>query len=129
MSRKPLLLYWRMLHTLAHINYVCLSVNPLAYLAIALLHTIGKTLQSISIVGYLHEFRNMSGPHLVMVPKSTLSNWCNEFKRWCPVIRVLRCATCFCCLHVVCVLLWRQTSVAPLYIRYYKSHHSHLHYP
>ena len=25
-----------------------------------------------------------------MVPKSTLSNWCNEFKRWCPVIRVLR---------------------------------------
>jgi SWI/SNF-related matrix-associated actin-dependent regulator of chromatin subfamily A member 5 len=25
-----------------------------------------------------------------MVPKSTLSNWCNEFKRWCPVLRVLR---------------------------------------
>ncbi|KAJ1383554.1 SNF2 family N-terminal domain-containing protein, partial [Ochromonadaceae sp. CCMP2298] len=31
-----------------------------------------------------------TGPHLVMVPKSTLSNWCNEFKRWCPVLRVLR---------------------------------------
>lgn len=51
----------------------------------------GKTLQSISIVAYLHEYRKIPGPHLVMVPKSTLSNWCNEFKRWCPVIRVLRC--------------------------------------
>lgn len=52
---------------------------------------LGKTLQSISICAYLHEFENCRGPHLVMVPKSTLSNWCNEFKRWCPVIRVLRC--------------------------------------
>lgn len=51
---------------------------------------LGKTLQSISICAYLHEFENCNGPHLVMVPKSTLSNWCNEFKRWCPVIRVLR---------------------------------------
>jgi len=50
----------------------------------------GKTLQSISICAYLHEFQNCRGPHLVMVPKSTLSNWCNEFKRFCPVIRVLR---------------------------------------
>jgi SWI/SNF-related matrix-associated actin-dependent regulator of chromatin subfamily A member 5 len=25
-----------------------------------------------------------------MVPKSTLSNWCNEFARWCPTFRVLR---------------------------------------
>lgn len=51
---------------------------------------IGKTLQSISVLGYLHEYKNIDGPHLVMVPKSTLSNWCNEFKRWCPVLRVLR---------------------------------------
>eukprot|EP00981_Chlorochromonas_danica_P005429 scaffold1091_cov164-Ochromonas_danica.AAC.52 len=51
---------------------------------------LGKTLQSISVLGYLHEYKNIDGPHLVMVPKSTLSNWCNEFKRWCPVLRVLR---------------------------------------
>jgi SWI/SNF-related matrix-associated actin-dependent regulator of chromatin subfamily A member 5 len=50
----------------------------------------GKTLQSISILGYMREFRNIHGPHLVMVPKSTLSNWCNEFKFWCPSIRTLR---------------------------------------
>ena len=51
---------------------------------------LGKTLQSISMLAFMHEFRRESGPHLVMVPKSTLSNWCNEFKRWCPVLRVLR---------------------------------------
>ncbi|OXA41800.1 putative global transcription activator SNF2L1 [Folsomia candida] len=26
---------------------------------------------------------------LIIVPKSTLSNWMNEFKRWCPTIRAL----------------------------------------
>lgn len=51
---------------------------------------LGKTLQSISILGFMKEYRNVLGPHLVMVPKSTLSNWCNEFKRWCPSIRILR---------------------------------------
>ena len=51
---------------------------------------LGKTLQSISILGYMKEYLNISGPHLVMVPKSTLSNWMNEFKRWCPDLRVVR---------------------------------------
>lgn len=51
---------------------------------------LGKTLQSISVVAYNLEYNNISGPHLVLVPKSTLSNWCNEFKRWCPVMRVIR---------------------------------------
>lgn len=51
---------------------------------------LGKTLQSISIIAYLLEFRKVSGPHLVIVPKSTLSNWMNEFKRWCPCIRVIK---------------------------------------
>lgn len=50
----------------------------------------GKTLQSISILGYLHEFKNISGPHLIVVPKSTLSNWMNEFARWCPALRPIR---------------------------------------
>ena len=52
--------------------------------------TLGKTLQSISIIAYMHEFRKIPGPHLVMVPKSTLPNWCNEFKNFCPSIRILR---------------------------------------
>lgn len=51
---------------------------------------LGKTLQSISIIAYTREFLNIHGPHLVIVPKSTLSNWINEFKRWTPGIRTLR---------------------------------------
>jgi len=51
---------------------------------------LGKTLQSISVLGYMHEFVGVTGPHLVMVPKSTLSNWMNEFKRWCPVLKVIK---------------------------------------
>jgi SWI/SNF-related matrix-associated actin-dependent regulator of chromatin subfamily A member 5 len=38
----------------------------------------------------MKEFKKINGPHLVLVPKSTLSNWMNEFARWCPSIRTLR---------------------------------------
>lgn len=51
---------------------------------------LGKTLQSISILAYQYEFLNIQGPHLVVVPKSTLSNWMNELKRWCPSLRAIR---------------------------------------
>lgn len=55
-----------------------------------LLQGLGKTLQTISLLGYLHEFRGISGPHMVIVPKSTLHNWINEFRKWCPVLRVVK---------------------------------------
>ena len=52
---------------------------------------LGKTLQTISLLGYLHEQRvGITGPHMVVVPKSTLGNWMNEFKRWCPIIRAFK---------------------------------------
>ena len=50
---------------------------------------LGKTLQTISLLGYMKHFRNISGHHLVVVPKSTLQNWKNEFHRWCPSIRTV----------------------------------------
>uniref|UniRef100_H2YQX0 SWI/SNF related, matrix associated, actin dependent regulator of chromatin, subfamily a, member 5 n=1 Tax=Ciona savignyi TaxID=51511 RepID=H2YQX0_CIOSA len=49
----------------------------------------GKTLQTISLLGYLKHYRNIPGPHMVIVPKSTISNWVNEFERWCPSIRTV----------------------------------------
>ncbi|KAJ3294294.1 hypothetical protein HK104_003709 [Borealophlyctis nickersoniae] len=45
---------------------------------------LGKTLQTISFLGYLKHFENINGPHIVIVPKSTLHNWCNEIARWVP---------------------------------------------
>jgi SWI/SNF-related matrix-associated actin-dependent regulator of chromatin subfamily A member 5 len=50
---------------------------------------LGKTLQSISLLGYLTFDRLVTGPHIVVVPKSTLGNWMNEFKRWCPGLRAV----------------------------------------
>lgn len=51
---------------------------------------LGKTLQSISILAYHYEYRRINGPHLVCVPKSTLSNWMNELRRWCPSLRAIK---------------------------------------
>ncbi|KAI8816220.1 SNF2 family N-terminal domain-containing protein [Fimicolochytrium jonesii] len=49
---------------------------------------LGKTLQSISFLGYLKHYQSIDGPHLVIVPKSTLHNWVKEFERWCPSLNV-----------------------------------------
>ncbi|CAM9745440.1 unnamed protein product [Chrysoparadoxa australica] len=51
---------------------------------------LGKTLQSISVLAYMAEFTGISGPHLILVPKSTLSNWILEIERWCPTLRAMR---------------------------------------
>ncbi|KAF9891951.1 hypothetical protein FE257_002914 [Aspergillus nanangensis] len=50
---------------------------------------LGKTLQTISFLGYLRHVCDITGPHLVAVPKSTLDNWKREFQRWTPEVNVL----------------------------------------
>lgn len=50
---------------------------------------LGKTLQTISLLGYMKHYRNGAGPHLVLVPKSTICNWEAEFARWCPSIKAV----------------------------------------
>lgn len=47
---------------------------------------LGKTLQTIALLGYMCLMRDVPGPHVVIAPKSTLSNWMAEFKRWSPGI-------------------------------------------
>ncbi|CAH1421178.1 unnamed protein product [Lactuca virosa] len=51
---------------------------------------LGKNLQTISLLGYLHEFRGITGPQMVVAPKTTLVNWMNEIKRFCPILRVVK---------------------------------------
>lgn len=50
---------------------------------------LGKTLQTISFLGYLRYMRGIVGPHIVIVPKSTLENWEREFAKWTPDVRTL----------------------------------------
>lgn len=48
-----------------------------------------KTIQAISLISYLMEFKQNLGPFLVIVPLSTLSNWKAEFTKWCPAARTV----------------------------------------
>mmetsp|Transcript_72056 Transcript_72056/g.116866 ORF Transcript_72056/g.116866 Transcript_72056/m.116866 type:complete len:1020 (+) Transcript_72056:69-3128(+) len=50
---------------------------------------LGKTVQTVSMIAYLTEFENAPGPHMVLAPKSTMSNWVKEFKKWLPDHRVI----------------------------------------
>ncbi|RMX46069.1 hypothetical protein pdam_00001996 [Pocillopora damicornis] len=44
---------------------------------------LGKTVQAIAFLAYLCE-SGEKGPHLIIVPASTLDNWGREAKKWCP---------------------------------------------
>ncbi|EWC45168.1 hypothetical protein DRE_06056 [Drechslerella stenobrocha 248] len=48
---------------------------------------LGKTCQVIAFLALLLE-KGVRGPHLVVVPPSTLENWLREFRRFCPALRV-----------------------------------------
>ncbi|KAK5097674.1 transcriptional regulator [Exophiala xenobiotica] len=47
---------------------------------------LGKTIQTISLITYLIEQKNQTGPFLVIVPLSTLTNWNIEFDKWAPSV-------------------------------------------
>ncbi|KAK3715437.1 transcriptional regulator [Vermiconidia calcicola] len=48
---------------------------------------LGKTIQTISLITYLIEKKAQTGPFLVIVPLSTLTNWNNEFEKWAPTVQ------------------------------------------
>lgn len=41
---------------------------------------LGKTIQTISLIAYLIEFKSIKRPFLIITPKSTVPNWLKEFK-------------------------------------------------
>ena len=49
---------------------------------------LGKTCQVISFLAHLFE-KGVTGPHLVVVPSSTLENWLREFSVFCPKLQVM----------------------------------------
>jgi len=48
---------------------------------------LGKTCQVIAFLAHLFE-KGTKGPHLVVVPASTIENWLREFKKFCPTLNV-----------------------------------------
>ncbi|XP_057688459.1 SWI/SNF-related matrix-associated actin-dependent regulator of chromatin subfamily A containing DEAD/H box 1A isoform X2 [Corythoichthys intestinalis] len=49
---------------------------------------LGKTIQAIAFLAHLF-LKGLEGPHLIIVPGSTLDNWVRELKKWCPILKVL----------------------------------------
>ena len=49
---------------------------------------LGKTCQVISFLAHLFE-EGITGPHLIVVPSSTLENWLREFSVFCPKLKVM----------------------------------------
>lgn len=43
-----------------------------------------KTIQTISLIAYLMENKNVAGPHLIVVSKAVLSYWMIGFSTWVP---------------------------------------------
>ncbi|KAG9252636.1 SNF2 family N-terminal domain-containing protein [Emericellopsis atlantica] len=50
---------------------------------------LGKTVQTIALIALLREQEGYLGPHLIVAPLSTLSNWMDEFEKWVPSIPVV----------------------------------------
>ncbi|XP_029037037.1 SWI/SNF-related matrix-associated actin-dependent regulator of chromatin subfamily A containing DEAD/H box 1 homolog [Osmia bicornis bicornis] len=54
---------------------------------------LGKTVQVIAFLTYLKEAGlkdEKDGPHLIVVPSSTMENWKNELERWSPGLNVVQ---------------------------------------
>lgn len=49
---------------------------------------LGKTCQVIAFLAHLCE-KGVNGPHLIVVPSSTLENWLREFSVFCPKLNVM----------------------------------------
>ncbi|KAI5304704.1 hypothetical protein KEM56_006080 [Ascosphaera pollenicola] len=49
---------------------------------------LGKTAQIIAFLAHLYEI-GVRGPHLIVVPSSTLENWLREFSVFCPMLKVM----------------------------------------
>ena len=49
---------------------------------------LGKTIQIVAFLSYLKQI-GKTGPHLIVVPSSTIENWIGEFHKWCPSLKLL----------------------------------------
>ena len=50
---------------------------------------LGKTVQTVALLHHLRQSYGVRGPHLVVVPLSTVGNWAGEFRAWSPQTNVV----------------------------------------
>ena len=50
---------------------------------------LGKTVQTVALLHHLRDRYGVFGPHIVVVPLSTVSNWVGEFRAWSPQTNVV----------------------------------------
>eukprot|EP00963_Diacronema_lutheri_P007518 scaffold649_cov347-Pavlova_lutheri.AAC.157 len=50
---------------------------------------LGKTVQALSFLMHLTEAHGIWGPYLVIAPASTLPNWADEVRKFCPGLKIL----------------------------------------
>lgn len=51
---------------------------------------LGKTIQVIAFLAWLKENDLIEHPQVIVVPSSTLDNWDNELRKWCPELIVMK---------------------------------------
>nr|XP_029714605.1 SWI/SNF-related matrix-associated actin-dependent regulator of chromatin subfamily A containing DEAD/H box 1 homolog isoform X2 [Aedes albopictus] len=51
---------------------------------------LGKTIQVIAFLAWLKENDLIKHPQLIVVPSSTLDNWENELRKWCPELILMK---------------------------------------
>ena len=49
---------------------------------------LGKTIQMIAFISGLHYSKKLKKPVIVIAPATVLRQWCNEFHKWWPPLRV-----------------------------------------
>ncbi|KAF3309131.1 hypothetical protein TWF173_011433 [Orbilia oligospora] len=49
---------------------------------------LGKTIQTIAFIAGLHYSQLLTKPVLIVAPATVLKQWCNEFHKWWPCLRV-----------------------------------------
>ncbi|GMT20605.1 hypothetical protein PFISCL1PPCAC_11902, partial [Pristionchus fissidentatus] len=49
---------------------------------------LGKTIQIVAFLSWLKN-EHVRGPHLIVVPSSTVENWMGEMRKWCPTLKFI----------------------------------------
>jgi chromodomain-helicase-DNA-binding protein 1 len=71
------------------LNYLCMNWCKRKNVIIADEMGLGKTVQTVSFVSWLIHQRKQEGPHLIVVPLSTLPAWMETFAKWTPDVNAV----------------------------------------